>query len=85
MFTVRSPSSTAVTGTWQGHPLEFFHSAHDPATWYAIGGVDVAAEPGAYPLEIAVANATQTQSLHRIVEISPASYNEIPLSVPRNS
>jgi hypothetical protein len=83
MFTVRSPGSTAVTGTWQGHPLEFFHAAHDPATWYAIGGVDVAAKPGTYPLEITVTSATQTQSLHRVVEISPASYKEIPLSVPQ--
>lgn len=82
LFTVHSPDATTVTGTWQNHPLEFFRSAHAPDTWYALAGVDVAAKPGDYPLDIQFTLHGKTESLQRVISIAPAAYKEIALSVP---
>jgi hypothetical protein len=43
--------ASAVTGTWQGHPVLFFSSA-DHRTWFALAGVDVEVHPGSYPLNV---------------------------------
>ncbi|WP_202925580.1 M23 family metallopeptidase [Edaphobacter sp. 12200R-103] len=82
LFTVHAREATSITGTWQNNPLQFFRAAHTPDTWYALAGVDVAAKPGSYPLDLQLTVHGQSQTIHRAITIIPADYKEITLSVP---
>lgn len=82
LFTVIAHEAANITGIWQNHPLQFFRAAHTPDTWYALAGVDVAAKPGSYPLDLQLTLQGQLQTLHRVITIIPADYKEITLSVP---
>lgn len=83
LFTVRVPeNATSITGSWQKHPLVFFHTFQNPEAWYALAGVDVAAEPGDYELSIEVTRHGDRTTLHRTIHIASAPYKEIPLTVP---
>ncbi len=74
--------ASAVTGTWQGHPVLFFSSA-DHRTWFALAGVDVEVHPGSYPLNIDATLLSGThQTLHKDVDVAEAPYEKVPLSVP---
>jgi Peptidase family M23 len=74
--------ASAVTGTWQGHPVLFFSSA-DRRTWFALAGVDVEVYPGSYPLNVdaTLVNGTH-QTFHKDVDVAEAPYEKVPLSVP---
>lgn len=41
-----------VTGTWLQKTLTFFKSDDDPKIWYALAGMDFAAEPGNSPVKV---------------------------------
>ncbi len=74
--------ASAVTGTWQGHPVLFFSSA-DHRTWFALAGVDVDVHPGNYPLNIdATLMSGIHQTFHKDVDVAEAPYEKVPLSVP---
>ena len=74
--------ASAVTGTWQGHPVMFFSST-DHRTWFALAGVDVEVHPGSYPLNIHATLVSGThQSLRKDVDVAEAPYEKVPLSVP---
>jgi hypothetical protein len=79
LFLVKAPQADHVTGGWQQHSLGFFKAQNG---WYALAGVDVGVEPGNYDLTIEVTHGSEIQTLHRTIEIAPASYKEIPLTVP---
>jgi hypothetical protein len=54
IFTVAlHEEASAVTGTWQGHPVAFFSNSKH-RTWFALAGVDVEVAAGKYPLTIDV-------------------------------
>ncbi|HEX4577839.1 MAG TPA: M23 family metallopeptidase [Edaphobacter sp.] len=74
--------ASAVTGTWQDHPVLFFSNT-DHRTWFALAGIDVEVHPGTYPLTIdaTLINGTH-QSLHKDVGVEEAPYEKVPLSVP---
>jgi Peptidase family M23 len=74
--------ASAVTGTWQGHPVLFFaNTGH--RTWFALAGVDVEVHPGSYPLTIdAILKDGTHRTLHQEVTIEEAPYEKVPLSVP---
>ena len=83
LFTIQlSDSSSSVNGTWQGHKLKFFRTKQAPDRWYAIAGIDVATTPGDYELSVTINHQGDLQALHRRINITPAPYNEIPLTVP---
>lgn len=83
LFTIQlSDPSSLVTGTWQGHKLTFFRTKQEPQRWYAIAGIDVAAKPGDYELSVTINHQGDLKNLHRTINITPAPYNEIPLTVP---
>ena len=71
----------AVTGNWQGHPVEFFSSA-DHRTWFAIAGVDVEVVPGTYPLTVQISGDGGQQTLHKDLKVDEAPYTKVPLTVP---
>jgi hypothetical protein len=74
--------ASAVTGTWQGHPIGFF-SDSDHRTWFAVAGVDVEVAPGTYPLTIdATLRDGAHHTLHQDVGVEEAPYEKVPLSVP---
>jgi hypothetical protein len=74
--------ASAVTGKWQGHPVEFF-SGSDHRTWFALAGVDVEVAPGTYPLTIdAIFKDGTHHTLHQDVGVEEAPYEKVPLSVP---
>jgi hypothetical protein len=74
--------ASAVTGTWQGHPVAFFSSS-DHRTWFALAGVDVEVAPGIYPLTIDATLKDGTHhTLHQDVSVEEAPYEKVPLSVP---
>jgi murein DD-endopeptidase MepM/ murein hydrolase activator NlpD len=73
--------ATAVTGNWQGHPVEFFSSA-DRHTWFAIAGVDVEVVPGTYPLTVQISSVRGQQTLHEDLAVDEAAYTKVPLTVP---
>jgi hypothetical protein len=74
--------ASAVTGTWQGHPVGFF-SGSDHRTWFAVAGVDVEVAPGTYPLTIdATLRDGAHHTLHQDVGVEEAPYEKVPLSVP---
>jgi murein DD-endopeptidase MepM/ murein hydrolase activator NlpD len=74
-------TATAVTGSWQGHPVEFFSSA-DRHTWFAIAGVDVEVVPGTYPLTVQISSVRGAQTLHKDLTVGEAAYTKVPLTVP---
>jgi murein DD-endopeptidase MepM/ murein hydrolase activator NlpD len=82
LFLVESPSAGAISGVWQGHKFSFFRTGSDRNLWYAVAGVDVTVKPGEYELALDITKDGATQTLRRMVSISPASYKEIPLTVP---
>jgi hypothetical protein len=74
--------ASAVTGKWQGHPVEFF-SGTDHRTWFALAGVDVEVTPGSYPLTIdAILKSGTHLTLHQDVDVVEAPYEKEPLTVP---
>jgi Peptidase family M23 len=74
--------ASAVTGTWQGHPVLFFSST-DHRTWFALAGVDVEVHPGSYPLNIdATLMGGTHQTFQKSVAVAEAPYEKVPLSVP---
>jgi hypothetical protein len=74
--------ASAVTGTWQGHPVAFFSNSKD-RTWFALAGVDVEVAAGTYPLTIDVDLKDGTQhTLHQDVTVEEAPYEKSTLSVP---
>ena len=74
--------ASAVTGTWQGHPVVFFANT-DHRTWFALAGVDVEVHPGNYPLTIDATLKDGThRTLHKDVDVAEAPYEKVPLSVP---
>ncbi len=82
LLTVSLPeAASAVTGNWQGHPVEFFSSA-DRHTWFAIAGVDVEVVPGTYPLTVQITSVTGQQTLHKDLKVDEAAYTKVPLTVP---
>jgi hypothetical protein len=75
-------AASAVTGTWQGHPVMFF-ARPDRRTWFALAGVDVEVHPGNYPLTIDATLKDGThRTLHKDVHVEEAPYEKVPLSVP---
>ncbi|WP_165419876.1 M23 family metallopeptidase [Edaphobacter modestus] len=83
LFRVNSPSLTGVTGTWQGHELSFFQEPKDPDSWYSLAGVDVGAKSGSYELTIELIQQSGTKTIRRTIDVAPAPYKEIPLTVPQ--
>jgi murein DD-endopeptidase MepM/ murein hydrolase activator NlpD len=83
LFIVHAKQVTSVTGTWQKQDLGFFQVRSDPMAWYALAGIDVGVAPGNYELAIDIHHNDGTvESLHRTVQVTPAAYKEIPLTVP---
>lgn len=82
LFLVESAGAGAISGRWQGHKLSFFRIASDRNSWYTLAGVDVTVKPGEYELALDITKDGATQTLRRMVSISPAPYKEIPLTVP---
>ncbi|HMF54051.1 MAG TPA: M23 family metallopeptidase, partial [Edaphobacter sp.] len=82
LFLVKAPGAEKVIGTWQGHSLDFFKIQERLEPWYALGGIDVGVKAGSYDLAIEVTRAGKTEILHRTIEIAPAPYKEVPLTVP---
>jgi hypothetical protein len=75
-------AASAVTGTWQGHPVVFFAKS-DRRTWFALAGVDVEVHPGNYPLTIdALLRDGTHRTLHQDVKVDEAPYEKVPLTVP---
>ncbi len=83
VFTVAlHEEASAVTGTWQGHPVAFFSNSKH-RTWFALAGVDVEVAAGTYPLTIDVDLKDGTHhTLHRDVPVEESPYEKSTLSVP---
>jgi len=82
LFHVEASKATSITGKWQGHTLNFFKSSSNPDAWYSLAGIDVAAKPGSYELIVEIIRDGATQTLRRAIDVAPAPYKEIPLTVP---
>jgi hypothetical protein len=83
IFTVAlHEEASAVTGTWQGHPVAFFSNSKQ-RTWFALVGVDVEVAAGKYPLTIDVDLKDGTHhTLHQDVPVEEAPYEKSTLRVP---
>lgn len=82
LFLVTAPGTTSITGRWQDKDLAFFKTQSDPDNWYALAGADVAVKPGNYELTVTISHGADTKTIHRTIDIAPAPYKEIPLTVP---
>ena len=79
---VEAPAGAVLAGEWLGHPLAFFR-ARDGHGWFALAGVDVAANPGSSTLRItAKLPDGATRDLSRTIEIRPGHYRTGVLRVP---
>lgn len=79
---VAAPAGATLTGDWLGHPLAFFR-ARDGHGWFALAGVDVAADPGTSALHISEKlRDGSTRDLSRTIEIAPGHYRTGVLHVP---
>lgn len=79
---VEAPGEAELTGDWLGHKLQFFPAANGHG-WFALAGVDVAAQPGPSTLRIAEKLRDGVpRDLSRTIEIHPSHYRTGVLHVP---
>jgi hypothetical protein len=80
---VMAPAGARLSGDWLGHPLAFF-PARDGHGWFALAGVDVAANPGPSTLHISekLRAGDATRDLIRTIDIQPGHYRTGVLRVP---
>lgn len=70
-----------ISGIWLGHRLDFFMAAN---SWYALGGVPVGTNPGAYELKLTETSAGgETIELTRKIKIMRANYPRITVKVAK--
>jgi murein DD-endopeptidase MepM/ murein hydrolase activator NlpD len=69
-----------VEGEWLGHKVLFFQNG-DPATWYALAGVDVEAPPGPSTLKITTYIKEKPAEISFPVPIHPARYRTSAITV----
>lgn len=83
LFTVEFHTPPAsVRGEWFGHEVAFFSSSNK-TTWYALAGADVETAPGTYTLTLHATMADgKSIDAKREINIGPASYKQVELSVP---
>jgi hypothetical protein len=83
LFQVEFPQPpSSVRGEWLGHTLEFF-PGRNKTMWFALGGVDVEADPGNYPLALhAIMPDGKAIDASRDIAVSPAHYKQVELHVP---
>ena len=85
LFRVRMTVLPAsLIGLWQGHSLTFVLSPNQDA-WYALAGVDVAAKPGEYQLQLqaTLANGSVLNE-RRTILVTRARYPKEKLHVPNH-
>lgn len=71
----------AVSGTWLGHQLNFFHSGR---AWFALAGVPVETAPGAYELKVSESfTGGKTTEIARKIKIGRAVYAKITIKVAK--
>jgi murein DD-endopeptidase MepM/ murein hydrolase activator NlpD len=72
-----------VTGTWLDKTLTFFKGADDPKIWYALAGVDFAAQAGSYPVKIVAVLANGKRlSTEKPVDVAAKDFKTGAIEVP---
>ena len=81
LFSLTLPEATAVTGTWQSHPVSFARLT-PTGPWLLLAGVDVEAAPGTYPLSVtAELPAHQQSHLSTQITVGKATYRTSKITV----
>ena len=82
IFSLTLPAATAVTGTWQSHPVTF-HRLTLSGPWLLLAGVDVEAVPGTYSLTVTAELPSHQQThISTQITISKATYRTSKITVP---
>jgi hypothetical protein len=78
-----SPNVQAVSASWFGHKLNFFHPASEKF-WYALAGVPVETTPGRYDLTVKETLATgKSAEIQVKIKVAGAAYPKITIQVAK--